>query len=141
MPCARTRSTACEQARDLLDGVDRQIEASLAGAAGLVRTDGSFSVAAFERFATELAEASDLTALAFEPVVPAIVADSRRTSVARSSTWRRARRRRPRRPVHYPMRVVAPASDTTEALLGFDLQGDPMRSAAAARPSRPGGWS
>ena len=137
----RDEIASVEQARELLEGVDRQIEASLAGSAGLVSADGSIGITAFERFAGELAESTDVTALAFERVVPAAEREAFEEELGRPiiDIDDGVATPAPSRPVHYPVRVVAPPSDTTEALLGFDLQGDPVRSAAAARALETGG--
>jgi serine phosphatase RsbU (regulator of sigma subunit)/CHASE1-domain containing sensor protein/GAF domain-containing protein len=130
----REEVASLAQARDLLEGVGRQIETSLAGSAGLIRAEGAVNVNAFARYATELAESSDISALAFEPVVPSagraeFEADEIDGPIVDFGPDGPVRA--PDRPVHWPVQVVAPESAATEELIGFDLQGDPVRRAAA----------
>jgi serine phosphatase RsbU (regulator of sigma subunit)/CHASE1-domain containing sensor protein/GAF domain-containing protein len=136
----RDEEASTQQATDLLEGVGRQIEASLAGSAGLVRADGSFNTAAFQRFALELTRSSDLTALAFEPVVAEDQRDEweNRTGQEIVDWDADGSRPSPARAEHFPVEVVAPETQDTRDLIGFDLQGDPTRRDAAllARESR-----
>ena len=138
---AAERDTAAlaQRASDLVASRVDTIRSGLAGAGSLVQPDGSVSSDEFRAYATEVVSASALSALALVPVVPATERQAFEDAVGRRIVDRGPEGVMPApvRRVHYPVRVVVPATSANEALLGFDIAGDPVRhrAAQAARDS------
>lgn len=130
---ARKDRVVARQATDLIDAIMTSTEAGLGGAGGVIEPDGTVDVEAFDAYGNGVVAATTLNALAYEAVVPEADRAAFEASVGRPIIDRPGPSASvaPARPVHYPVVRVVPMMDTTSAVLGFDLAGDPVRWAAA----------
>jgi GAF domain-containing protein/CHASE1-domain containing sensor protein len=111
------------------------VSAGLAGISAAVRADGTVDDLSFSAYVREALPASTLSALAYEPVVPEAERAAFEAAIGRPITDRSGSdiTTAPDRPIHIPVKQVAPAGDEPSPLLGFDIAGDPVRLAAAER--------
>lgn len=129
----RADETAARRGADRLMAITGAMETGLAGAGGIVDTDGTVDLAAFAAVASELTALSEIDTLALSIAVPAAERAAFEERLGRPIFDRRGETttRSPDRPVHYAVVEVVPTSEPFEALRGFDLRSNAVRRDAA----------
>jgi CHASE1-domain containing sensor protein/GAF domain-containing protein len=131
----RNDDEVAAQAQAEIQRTAQVVSAGLSGISAAVRADGTVDDLSFSAYVREALAASSLSALAYEPVVTEADRAAFEAEIGRPITDRRGDSVSvaPDRPVHLPVKQIAPAGDTPSPLLGFDIAGDPVRRAAADR--------
>lgn len=129
----RADTRVAEEAEDLILRTSQVAAAGLAGISAAVRSDGTVDDMSFSAYVREALPASSLSALAYEPIVPAVARAAFEARIGKPITDRDGDSVTvaPPRALHLPVQQVAPASDEPSPLIGFDIAGDPVRLDAA----------
>src|SRR5665213_329702 len=110
----------------------------LAGSSALRAPGGAIDPTAFDVFASEVIRRSTIDAVAISVAVPAAGRLDFERTIGHVITDRSADGSfvpASARPLYFPVRYAIPDDATRRALVGFDIGGDPERSAAVTRAS------